>query len=318
MHRSVLAVACCLLLAGCSVLGGSPSTTRPPATTAVDAPSTAPVTPTLPMVTPTLPMVTPPPATVAPATSAPRPPVPALGSWTPTCDDAAADAATLVGRLTAQPAFSNSRPSAAAGFSDAAATVVKPLYDCPVAHSLRVKDAIRVGSDADATAVVRANLAALLRTVQLTLAGTKLGRFPFGSVSLAEARPVLVAVLGEPDETNSRGGCFLDDDGKGFTTLRWGGFVVYFDNRAGTVVHSWFLHFGGDRPDNLEVAGGLPLRATFAQLKQFEPGLTYAAVFANDAPPYYAEPRTHLFYGWDGSVGSTSNFLAGGSMHPCD
>lgn len=313
MHRSgFVAVAACLLLAGCSALGGARPTSPSATTITAAAPSTAQITPTLSISTP------PAAATSAPATSAPRTSAPPLGAWTPTCDDAAADAATLVGRLTAQPAFAGARPSSAAGFPDAAATVVQPLYDCPVAHSLRVKDAIRVGSDADATAVVRAKLAALLRTVLLTLSGSKVGRFPFGAVALAEARPVLVAVLGEPDETNPQGGCFLDDDGKGFTTLRWGRFVVYFDNRAGGAVHSWFLHFGGGHPGNLELAGGLPLRATFAQLQPLQPGLTYAALFANDSPPYYAEPRMHLYYGWDGSVTSTNDFLAGGSMHPCD
>ncbi len=245
-------------------------------------------------------------------------PPPALGAWTPTCADAAADATALVANLTAQPAFAGARPSGVPGFADAAASAVRPLYDCPVAHSLRVKDALRVGSDADATAVVRTKLSALLRTVLLTLSGSKVGRFPFGTTSLAEARPILVAVLGEPDRTNPQGGCLLDDEGKGFTTLSWGRFVVFFDNRAGGVLHSWTLRFGGNRPDNLELSGGAPLRATLAKLQQLQPGLGYSSLFANDAPPYYAELGTHLFYAWDTSVATTNDFLAGGSLHPCD
>ncbi len=319
VHRTgLVAIATCLLLAGCSGLGGAQPASPPPATTIVaGTPSNAETTATLPMAPPT--SAAPAPATVSTAPApAPATSVPALGSWKPTCDDSSADAATMVGRLTAQPAFAVAKPSAVPGFADAAATVVKPLSDCPVAHSLRVKDALRVGSDADATAVVRTKLAALLRTVMLTLSGSKVGRFPFGSVSLAEARPVLVAVLGEPDETNPRGGCFLDDDGKGFTTVSWGRFTVYFDNRAGGAIHSWFLHFGGDHPANLELSGGMPFRATFAKLKQLKPGLTYSDLFANDAAPYYAEPSAHLYYGWDTSVTTTNDFLAGGSMHPCD
>jgi len=306
MHRSGFAAAAlCLLLAGCVTLPGG----QPPPTSAAGTPTVASAAP---QVTPTL--------TTTTAAPAPTPagPAPALDGWTPTCDDAAADATTLVGRLTAQPAFAGPHPSAEPGFAEAAASAVKPLYDCPVAHSLRVKDALRVGSDADATSIVRTKLAALLRSVVLTLSGTKVGRFPFGSVTLGEARPVLVAVLGEPDETNPKGGCVLDEDGAGETTLRWGSFLVAFDNRAGGALRAWQLRPTLAHPKNLELAGGLPFRATFAELRASVPSLTYSAIFANDAPPYAAEPRTHLYYIWDGAVTAKSDGLAGGTIRACD
>nr|NLI49823.1 hypothetical protein [Propionibacterium sp.] len=308
MRRSgLVATLFCLALAGCQVLPGPPPVTGP----APGASPSAAVTPTLDLSTPA------PTATPSVTASVPVAP-PALGKWTPTCSDAAADSAALVGNLTAQPAFAGARPSSVAGFGDAAASAVRPLYDCPVAHSLRVKDAIRVGSDADATSIVRTKLAALLRTVVLTLSGTKVGRFPFGSVTLGEARPVLVAVLGEPDETNPKGGCVLDEDGAGETTLRWGSFLVAFDNRAGGALRAWQLRPTLAHPKNLELAGGLPFRATFAELRASVPSLTYSAIFANDAPPYAAEPRTHLYYIWDGAVTAKSDGLAGGTIRACD
>lgn len=306
MHRSAIAAALCLLLAGCVAPSGAP-----PASSSIGTPTGASAAP---QVTPTL---TPAPLTPAPP-AAPTPlrvPPPALGAWTPTCADAAADATALVANLTAQPAFAGARPSGVPGFADAAASAVRPLYDCPVAHSLRVKDALRVGSDADATAVVRTKLSALLRTVQLTLSGTKVGRFPFGSVGLAEARPVLVAVLGEPDETHSYSCLEYWSE----TSLRWGTFLVSFDDfEAGQPIVEWQLAVEGDHPLNLELSGGMPFRATLQELRRLNPDVDQYDVFGVGGP-WAAEAEPGLFYLWqDAPATSRSSSLIGGTWRTCE
>lgn len=306
MHRSGIAAALCLLLAGCVAIPGG----RTPPTTATGTPTGASAAP---QVTPTL--TSPTPSPTAPTTPPPPPPPPALGAWTPTCADAAADATALVANLTAQPAFAGARPSGVPGFADAAASAVRPLYDCPVAHSLRVKERLGLGGDAEGTAVVRSELAALLRTVQLTLSGTKVGRFPFGSVGLAEARPVLVAVLGEPDETHSYSCLEYWSE----TSLRWGTFLVSFDDfEAGQPIVEWQLAVEGDHPLNLELSGGMPFRATLQELRRLNPDVDQYDVFGVGGP-WAAEAEPGLFYLWqDAPATSRSSSLIGGTWRTCE
>ena len=258
------------------------------------------------------------PTASAPSIVTPTPtvPVPALGAWSATCANVDADAAALLANLSGQSQFAVAVPSAVAGFADAAAAAVKPLYGCPVAHSLQVKKAVSHPTDAAATTAIRAQVDALLRTVTLTLGASKVGRYSFGSVTLAEARPVYVAVLGEPEQTTTSS-CELS--GGKWTVLAWGGFSIAFDaNKAGQPLESWWLRTTVAHPKNVELVDSLPLTATLAQLQAIKPTVTASALFANDSAPYAATFRDGLSYIWDDSPTTKSNEVHGGPLHLCE
>lgn len=283
------------------------SATPTPLSPAPTAPAASTVgTPTLPSVTPASPTpqvpTTPPAATVA------------IGAWKATCDNADADAAALLANLGAQPQFAVAAPSGVAGYAAAATAAAKPMYDCPVAHSLRVRERLAHPSDPAATTALKAGVSAMLRTVLLTLGSTKVGRFPFGSVTLAEAKPVYVAVLGEPDKVQTNG---CEMSGQQWTQLVWGGLVISFDdNKAGKPLESWWLNTTVAYPKNLEISDA-PLSATLAELRAIKSSVSASSMFG-DGAPYAATLRPGLTYIWDNSPTERSTGVNGGPVHGCE
>lgn len=294
-----------VLVAGSLVFG---ALTRPSATPAITSPvpGTATAGPTAPSAS----------GPSVGETTVPVPAGPALGAWSATCDDADADAASLVANLTGQPQFAVPAPSTVAGFADAALVAAKPLRGCPVAHSLRVRERVAFASDAAATSIVQAKVDAVLRTVVLTLGGDRVGRYAFGSVKLDEAKLVYFAVLGQPDKVESTG---CDLSGQRWTDLVWGGLRVSFDaNAAGQPLYAWTLRTDQQHPQNLELKDSWPLSATLAELQTRAPSVTADDLFGNGVAPYVASPEVGLFYVWDGPTTSKSDSVAGGHLRTCE
>lgn len=283
-----------------------------PSPLATPAPTTA-----RPVTTVTVAVSATPPVTQAPATSTSVPtPVVGLGAWTPTCTSVDADAASLLRNLTGVSSFGVPKPSSVPGFGEAALAASRPLYGCPVAHSLKVRDQVTIATDSAATTVVRAEIDAVLRTVTMSLGATKVGRFTMGQVGIDEAKPIYVAVLGQPDKVLS-GVCEISGDK--WTDLVWGGLSISFDaTKKGQPLQTWTLNTTVGHPDNITLYDDYPLSATLAQLKPFNSSVTASPMFGNVGGPYSAVPKPGLTYVWDVSPDQPSNWVTGGPGHPCE
>ena len=249
--------------------------------------------------------------TIPPSTATPSE---ALGVWTPTCKSADADAAALAKNLAAQPDFAGDIPSEMAGFADAAAKAVAPLRACPVVHSLTVKSKLAIGTDEAAAKIVQTKLAALLRSMTLSLSSTKVGRAAFGT-PMKTLQPVLVAVLGKPDRSGNSS-CSLS--GEKWSYLAWGSLTVSFDaSKSSKPLDSWQLTPAKAHPQNIKAGDKWPFEATLAQLKKLDGKLKQTSLFGTDAP-WLVEATPTMHYIWDDAKSGPNDGVTGGAFHTCE
>lgn len=285
MKRLAVIALALALLAGCRPVESPPIPSETPSQTPVQTPSTIPI-----------------------------PPAPALGNWTPTCNTPDTDAAALVANLAGALSSTGPKPGSAE-FSNSADLAVGPLKSCPAAHVLAIRSKLAI-TPPEANAVVQERISAMLRSMKLTLGGSRVGRFTIHKTGIAEAQPVLVAVLGEPKKTD---GWHCSLSGYSWKTLHWPGLTVAFRTTSkGSPIDYWYSDSKETRLPNLELENGLPFSATMAQLKKINPSTTQEDLFANGDAPYGASPVEGITYIWSNKPTGTSDSVYGGNVPGCE
>lgn len=258
------------------------------------------------------------PASAASALASPTPTLTtavALGAWSASCSQPDADAAALVANITAQPMFAGAKPSAVTGWTNAITTAARPLGACAVRHLMAVASKVAIATDPQATTSLAGTVRGLALGRPLDVSGTAVGELSLGKAGMADAKALLTAILGQPTRTTS-GGCDLS--GEKWTDMTWNGFSVAFDEKvAGKPLIAWEVRANKAVPGSVALAGNVPMWATMAQLTAVSPGLKQSSVFGG-GPPYTAEVKPGVTFGWDGDPAAKNDWVVGGRLRLCE
>ncbi len=139
--------------------------------------------------------------------------------------------------------------------------------------------------------------------VKLVLSGTGMGGLPFGT-SQARVTKVIQAALGKPTDKTQGKTCELDAASPWGETLVYGNLWVQFtaadDKKTSPrTLTAWGYELTKPLPGSMEIADGVPLNLTFAQLKAKYPTSTEIELGLGDGTRALELPNKLGFIGID-------------------